>query len=80
MARKTIVTSNSPSGTMPTPTAHAQTPDHGHAPSYGTADGMDYSAHEATFNGFTTLVKWSILALFVLVIFLFVVIHPLIRS
>ena len=60
--------------------AHDHASDHGHGPaSVGTAEGNDYAAHEATFHGFTTLVKWSILALFVLVIFLFVVVHPLIR-
>ena len=26
---------------------------------YTTADGMDYPAHEATYEGFITLVKWG---------------------
>ena len=32
--------------------------DHGEV-SYTTADGMDYPAHEATYEGFIQLVKWG---------------------
>jgi hypothetical protein len=37
---------------------------------------MDYAEHEATWNGFISLVKWSIVALAILVVFLYVVIRP----
>jgi aa3 type cytochrome c oxidase subunit IV len=32
--------------------------DHGEV-TYTTADGMDYAAHEATYEGFIKLVKWG---------------------
>ena len=32
--------------------------DHGEV-TYTTADGMDYPAHEATYEGFIKLVKWG---------------------
>ena len=32
--------------------------DHGEM-TYTTADGMDYPAHEATYEGFIKLVKWG---------------------
>ena len=32
--------------------------DHGEM-TYTTADGMDYAAHEATYEGFIKLVKWG---------------------
>jgi hypothetical protein len=51
--------------------------DHGHgAPQYAAADGMDYAAHEAMFERFGAMVKWGMGAGAVLVIFLFIVIHP----
>jgi hypothetical protein len=37
---------------------------------------MDYAAHEATWNGFTQLLKWSIIGLAILVVFLYIVIRP----
>jgi hypothetical protein len=39
---------------------------------------MDYAAHEATYMRFTSLVKWGIAACVVLVIFLFIAIHPMV--
>jgi hypothetical protein len=39
-------------------------------------DGMDYAQHEATYNGFVTLVKWSILGLAVLMIILYFLVQP----
>ncbi len=50
--------------------------DHGH----GAVDApeMDYPAHEKMFNAFGEMVKWGIVAGAVLVIFLFLVIHPMI--
>jgi hypothetical protein len=39
---------------------------------------MDYAAHEAMYMRFTSLVKWGIVAVAILVIFLFVVIHPMV--
>ncbi len=44
----------------------------------GTVPAMDYPAHEAMFNKFTGLVKWGIVACVVLVIFLFIAIHPMV--
>ena len=32
---------------------------------------MDYSQHEATWSGFTTLIKWSIVALLIIVVALY---------
>ena len=37
---------------------------------------MDYAAHEATWSGFTQLLKWSIIGLSILVVFLYIVIRP----
>ena len=37
---------------------------------------MDYAEHEATWKGFTGLVKWSIVALAILLVLLYVVIRP----
>lgn len=37
---------------------------------------MDYAAHEATYKGFMTLVKWSIIAIVILVVFLYIVVRP----
>jgi hypothetical protein len=34
---------------------------------YTTADGMDYPAHEATYEGFITLVKYGTIAVVVIV-------------
>ena len=39
---------------------------------------MDYAAHEAMYMRFTGLVKWAILAMAILVIFLFAVVHPMV--
>jgi hypothetical protein len=52
--------------------------DHGHVVS--DAPGMDYPAHEKMFNAFGEIVKWGIVAGAVLVIFLFLVIHPMIPT
>jgi hypothetical protein len=37
---------------------------------------MDYAEHEATWNGFTKMVKWSVIALTILVVFLYIVVRP----
>ena len=37
---------------------------------------MDYAQHEATYDGFITLVKWTVLALAVTTIILYFVIKP----
>ena len=53
--------------------------DHGHAaaaPAGVITSGMDYAAHEAMYHRFTDLVKWGIVAVAVLVVFLFIVIRP----
>jgi len=39
---------------------------------------MDYAAHEAMYMRFTGLVKWGVVCIAILVIFLFVVIHPMV--
>jgi hypothetical protein len=42
--------------------------------------GMDYAAHESMYHKFTGLVKWGIIIAVVVVIFLFVVIHPMVPT
>lgn len=37
---------------------------------------MDYPAHEATYGGFLSLVKWGIVTLAIMVIALYVLINP----
>lgn len=44
--------------------------DHG-APKYSTATGNDYEQHEQTYEGFLKLAKWVVIALAVLLIFMF---------
>jgi hypothetical protein len=41
---------------------------------------MDYAMHEGTYRQVTTMVKWAILCLAVLVVFLFIVIHPFVGA
>ena len=62
-------------------TAHSAHDDHGHGAPAGAGDGvitsgMDYAAHEAMYHRFTDLVKWGIVAVAVLVVFLFIDIRP----
>jgi hypothetical protein len=42
------------------------------------SSGMDYAAHEAMYHRFTGLVKWGIIGAAVLLIFLFIAIHPMV--
>jgi len=76
---KTPATTSRPRKTAAAPASHDN---HGHGSpavnSDGTASDMDYEAHESTYEFFTGFVKWGIIAIVVLVIFLFVVIHPMI--
>jgi hypothetical protein len=76
---KTPTTTSSPRKTAVVAASHD---DHGHGSpginSDGTASDMDYEAHEATFERFTNLVKWGIAACIVLIIFLFIAIHPMV--
>lgn len=37
---------------------------------------MDYAQHEATYNGFLTAVKWTIVALAITTVILYFVINP----
>ena len=37
---------------------------------------MDYAQHEATYNGFLTAIKWTIVALAVTTIILYFVVKP----
>ncbi len=37
---------------------------------------MDYKAHEATYNGFIRLLKWSIAATAVFVVLLYFIVQP----
>jgi Bacterial aa3 type cytochrome c oxidase subunit IV len=41
-----------------------------------TSPDMDYKQHDATWKGFTALVKWGIIGLAVLVVLLFIAINP----
>ena len=41
---------------------------------------MDYAAHESMYENFTGMVKWGIIGAVVLVLFLFVVIHPMVQT
>jgi hypothetical protein len=40
----------------------------GHDISYSTADGNDYPAHEATYEGFLQLVKWGTIAVIAILV------------
>lgn len=66
----------------PTP-SHA-TAGHGHASSVPVDDGtipeMDYPSHEAMYHRFTGMVKWAIAACIVVLILLFIVVHPMIPA
>jgi len=42
------------------------------------SSGMDYAAHESMYHRFTDIVKWGIVGVVVLVLFLFIVIHPMV--
>jgi len=55
-------------------------PEAAHAAAQGAtlSSDMDYAAHEAMYMRFTTLVKWGIGCMVVVLIFLFVVINPII--
>jgi len=44
------------------------------------SSGMDYAAHEAMYHRFTNIAKWGIVACAVLVIFLFIAIHPMVPT
>ena len=37
---------------------------------------MDYKAHEATWKTFTSITKWSIVGLAILLVFLYFVVRP----
>ena len=37
---------------------------------------MDYKMHEATWKGFTSVTKWSIIGLVVIVVLLYFIIRP----
>ena len=37
---------------------------------------MDYKAHQATWRAFTTITKWSIVGLAILLVFLYFVVRP----
>jgi|GEM_PF-1108230 len=54
-----------------------------HAADHGDttiSSAMDYAAHEAMYRRFTGLVKWGIIGAVVLVLFLFVAIHPMLTA
>ena len=59
--------------------AHSAT---GHAAGGETtiSSAMDYAAHEAMYHRFTDLVKWGIIGSVVLVLFRFIVIHPMVPA
>ena len=83
MAKKPTTTTTS----RPRKTAAATAPlldDHGHGAPVAAGDistissGMDYAQHEATYRWFGSMVKWGIIACVVLVLFLFIAIHPMV--
>ena len=39
---------------------------------------MDYPAHDAMYSHFMSMVKWGIIGAVVLVLFLFIAIHPMV--
>ena len=45
-------------------------------PTETTSPDMDYKQHEATWKGFGAMVKWGIIAIAVLVVFLYIAINP----
>ena len=49
---------------------------HDHTESEYVSSAQDFKDHEETYKGFVNMVKWSIIALAVLVVFLFIVIRP----
>jgi hypothetical protein len=49
---------------------------HDNTDSEYVSSAQDYKDHEATYGGFTNMVKWAIVALAVLVVFLYIVIRP----
>jgi hypothetical protein len=55
-------------------------PEAAHAAAHGAtlSSDMDYAAHESMYMRFTTVVKWAILCLVILVIFLFIVANPIV--
>ena len=55
-------------------------PQAAHAAAHGAtlSSDMDYAAHESMYMRFTGLVKWGIVAMVVIIIFLFIVIHPMV--
>jgi hypothetical protein len=65
-----------PAGSVPFIAA----PQAAHAAAQGEtlSSDMDYAAHEAMFMRFTSIVKWGIVCMVVLVIFLFIVINPMV--
>ena len=48
--------------------------DHGEQ-EYSTAAGNDYAQHEATYNSFLSLTKWTVIAAVLVLAFLFVFIY-----
>jgi Bacterial aa3 type cytochrome c oxidase subunit IV len=45
--------------------------DHG-APKYSTASGNDHEQHEETYEDFLALTKWVVIAIVVILVFMFV--------
>jgi hypothetical protein len=44
-------------------------------PEYSTATGNDYAEHEAMYENFLTLTKWTIVAVTIVLVFLFTVVY-----
>ncbi|HVX81451.1 MAG: aa3-type cytochrome c oxidase subunit IV [Devosia sp.] len=83
MAKKPTTTtsrSRKPAGSSPLPVESVVAAHPVYAvPEAGEVEsGMDYAEHESTYARFTSLVKWGIAASAVLVLFLFIVIHPMV--
>ena len=80
MAKKPAASAPRPS-TSAAPAMAMAGAGHGHDDhAVSDAPEMDYPAHEKMFSAFGEMVKWGIVAGAVLVIFLFIVIHPMIPT
>ncbi len=48
---------------------------HGHQEKVTTAEGNDYAQHVGTYRDFVTILKWSILAVAMVLVFLWVFVY-----
>jgi L-lactate permease len=76
MAKKPAASRSTPAAAAHAGAAAAhQTP-----ASVGTiSSAMDYAEHESTYAKFTGLVKWSIISAIVVMVLLYIIIHPMVE-